>query len=478
MSIFGLFGKPNIEKLKAKRDVNGLIEALGYEKDEDIRKNAALALGDLDDSAAIDPLITALQDTYDVKVGVMQALAKMSHTRVLDYLMESLRNPNDRIQITAVEILNLKGWDPGMNEDGAFYWALRGNFRECLARGHLAVVPLIQLLNKEDFLIRRKEDLLSRRDIAETLGQIGDIRAVEPLIQLLQHEDLVIASFDYHQNYENRKKQIDAEEEHGLHLVILDRVIVALGQLGDVQAVKSLIGLLPKHPIFSQQVIAALVKLGTGAVESLIPLLNDEEWTIYTGVAKALGQIGDARAVEPLISQLKAETDDGSGSIDVRNGSIAKALGQIGDVRAVEPLIALLKYRNLSIDDIAMALGLIGDVRAVEPLIPLLKDGNSYLRQAVIVALGQIGDARAVTSLIPLLQDANHNVRIDVVVALGQIGDAQAVEPLIPLLKDYASKSIPHHLDKRVCDFVADTLRIIGTLEAQNALLNAGFDIA
>jgi len=321
MSIFGLFGKPNIEKLKAKRDVNGLIEALGYEKDEDIRKNAALALGDLDDSAAIDPLITALQDTYDVKVGVMQALAKMSHTRVLDYLMESLRNPNDRIQITAVEILNLKGWDPGMNEDGAFYWALRGNFRECLARGHLAVVPLIQLLNKEDFLIRRKEDLLSRRDIAETLGQIGD-------------------------------------------------------------------------------------------------------------------------------------------------------------VRAVEPLIALLKYRNLSIDDIAMALGLIGDVRAVEPLIPLLKDGNSYLRQAVIVALGQIGDARAVTSLIPLLQDTNHNVRIDVVVALGQIGDAQAVEPLIPLLKDYASKSIPHHLDKRVCDFVADTLRIIGTLEAQNALLNAGFDIA
>ncbi len=42
----GLFGPPNVEKLKEKRDMNGLIKALSYEKDAYIRLKAAKALCD------------------------------------------------------------------------------------------------------------------------------------------------------------------------------------------------------------------------------------------------------------------------------------------------------------------------------------------------------------------------------------------------------------------------------------------------
>ncbi len=61
MSILdGLFGPPNVEKLKAKGDVNGLIKASHYEKDYFVRMNAVDALGEIKDSSAIEPLIAAL----------------------------------------------------------------------------------------------------------------------------------------------------------------------------------------------------------------------------------------------------------------------------------------------------------------------------------------------------------------------------------------------------------------------------------
>jgi HEAT repeat protein len=54
-------GTPNIKKLAAKRDVQGLIQALGYKKDADIRKAAAKALSELQDIQAVMPLVAALK---------------------------------------------------------------------------------------------------------------------------------------------------------------------------------------------------------------------------------------------------------------------------------------------------------------------------------------------------------------------------------------------------------------------------------
>ncbi|MCC7162462.1 MAG: HEAT repeat domain-containing protein [Anaerolineae bacterium] len=50
-----LFGPPNIEKLKAKHDVNGLIKALGDQKNSDLRAKAAKALGEIHDTQAVGP---------------------------------------------------------------------------------------------------------------------------------------------------------------------------------------------------------------------------------------------------------------------------------------------------------------------------------------------------------------------------------------------------------------------------------------
>jgi len=69
--------KQDIEKMKAKRDVEGLMEAL---KDEYWRvgRYAAKALGNIEDSRAIEPLMEALNDgNSGVEKEAARALKKI-----------------------------------------------------------------------------------------------------------------------------------------------------------------------------------------------------------------------------------------------------------------------------------------------------------------------------------------------------------------------------------------------------------------
>jgi HEAT repeat protein len=78
MGLFGLF-KPNVWKMEAKGDVEGLIKALKH-RDYRVRKNAAWVLGDLKDVRAVEPLKRALKDKdYDVRKKAAEAIDKMKY---------------------------------------------------------------------------------------------------------------------------------------------------------------------------------------------------------------------------------------------------------------------------------------------------------------------------------------------------------------------------------------------------------------
>jgi HEAT repeat protein len=55
--------RPNPKVLEKQKNVKGLIKALCYMKDSNIRKAAARALGNIGDMTALDPLLSALVDT-------------------------------------------------------------------------------------------------------------------------------------------------------------------------------------------------------------------------------------------------------------------------------------------------------------------------------------------------------------------------------------------------------------------------------
>jgi HEAT repeat protein len=105
---------------------------------------------------------------------------------------------------------------------------------------------------------------------------------------------------------------------------------------------------------------------------------------------RALGQIRDPRAVDPLIATLKNDRHF------VRR-SAASALGEIKDSRAVEPLIAALQIDDQGMgvrSSAAWALGKIKDLRAIEPLIALLKDKRYHGQREAVTALKSITGAR------------------------------------------------------------------------------------
>jgi len=168
-------------------------------------------------------------------------------------------------------------------------------------------------------------------------------------------------------------------------------------------------------------------------VKGLIKALGyHKDWKardLRRAAAEALGEIGDARAVEPLIAALKDKDRE-------MRETAAKALGEIGDARAVEPLIAALKDRELyllgwnateapgkigtpvakpfiaAIDVCSVATEALVKIGApaVEPLIAALKDADPDFCSAATEALVKIG-APAVELLIAALKDADEGVR-------------------------------------------------------------------
>jgi HEAT repeat protein len=205
----------------------------------------------------------------------------------------------------------------------------------------------------------------------------------------------------------------------------------ALGALGDARAVEGLLVRLENEDGRVRVIAAwALGRIGDArAVEGLLMRLEGEDGSVRASAAGALGEIGDARAVEGLLARL--EDEDGR----VR-ASAAGALGEIGDVRAVEGLLARLEDEDGSVRASTVeALGQIGDARAVEGLLVRLEDEEVRVRYSAPYALGEIGDARAVEPLLARLEDEDEGMRGIVAYVLGKFGDARAVEPLLARLE-------------------------------------------
>jgi len=173
------------------------------------------------------------------------------------------------------------------------------------------------------------------------------------------------------------------------------------------------------------------------AVDVLLVHLRSPFAGTRQAAAEALGQIGDARAVDDLLACLGAKKENQEVRV-----TAAAALGQIGDARAVDDLLACLgaKKENQEVRvTAAAALGQIGDARAVDDLLACLgaKKENQEVRAAAAAALGQIGDARAVEGLLACLRakKEDQGVRRASAEALGQIGGKRPIAALRRLLE-------------------------------------------
>ncbi|CAD6492347.1 MAG: HEAT repeats [Candidatus Argoarchaeum ethanivorans] len=89
--------EPNVEELKEKNDVEGLINALEYRResvkmdDVVVRSHAAMALGEIRGERAVEPLIKALQDKkWDISYLAIEALGNIADPRAIEPIKQCI----------------------------------------------------------------------------------------------------------------------------------------------------------------------------------------------------------------------------------------------------------------------------------------------------------------------------------------------------------------------------------------------------
>ncbi len=171
-----------MEDLRKEKDLSGLIMALEH-SELDVRYKAVEALGDLQDSAAVPPLVTLLSgDQYSaIRWKSAEALAKIGKDSV-EPLIVLLGHPDEDVRWKAAialgEIGDVRAIDPliGLLSDPDRY--VKGRVAVALGMiGQPAVVPLIKALGEGDGSLRW--------GAAIALGRIRDPRAIIPLVRVL-----------------------------------------------------------------------------------------------------------------------------------------------------------------------------------------------------------------------------------------------------------------------------------------------------
>jgi HEAT repeat protein len=192
------------------------------------------------------------------------------------------------------------------------------------------------------------------------------------------------------------------------------------------------------------------------AVEVLIELTKYNLASVRSAASKALGNIGDKRAIQPLIALL-ADAD-----WQVYENA-QESLGKLGQP-AIEPLLVKLQDKDEKIRQrAATALANIGEI-AVTPLSQLLQSSDWQVRESVVIALGGIKHDSAAQILLGVLNDTNYKVRLAAVKSLGRIGNETSVEGLLNIL----TRSL-----ESTRKTAADELLKLHSEHAVNAVINA-----
>jgi HEAT repeat protein/CHAT domain-containing protein len=379
-------------------------EDRGRERGRDVVR----ALGRIRDSGSVTILMATVQNDPELRGEAARALGQIGDRRAVAVLLDALKHaPEDAAQALG-QLRDARAIEPLIAQLRRDSGLMRPVAEALTGFGPSVVPKLLEVATDQRTHVRVV--------IAHVLGNIGDDSALDDLIKLL-HDPRTGKTAAY-----------------------------ALGKLGNRKALEPLVGALEAPDEENQEDIGIdelFFSLYWSPIRANNPIARE---SLRSAAAWALGQLGDIRAVDPLISALGGRLKDRS---DVQR-EIVRALGVLGDVRAVEPLLTALNdtdYHGTVTAQIARSLARLGDARAVEPLIGLLEKWVPHglvdlygVSEACAEALGSLRDRKAVEPLLAIVAAKGPRSRssaFDAAVrALGQLGDVRAIQPLIEVIDE------------------------------------------
>lgn len=382
------------------RSVSDIIGSLSSD-DQDIRWRAAEALGGLGNSKAIGPLIECLRDSdRDMRKIASSSLAEIGRPAI-PALIATLADRSSFVRDGARSALADIGGDAVPELIKAMKKANPAELERIL---HI----LEDMADRSvDVLVKklRDQDPFIRTEIIRILGKTGNEDIIDPLTKAMGDPD--------------RDVRLAAA--------------TALGNFG-----KTVIGPVLKFAEKNQdhslyEVSLVLNRVCTGNSNEIIGALQSTFPEVRRIAARALGTAKSTSAVQHLIERLADENKL------VRESSVW-ALGEIGDPRALKPLIHELcdNSQEEQPPGVMWAIAKINDNSAGPPLVTALGDSAHFVRVRAATVLGMLRESRAVENLIALMSDPAPEVRCAAATALGSIGDVRA-EPHLLLAMDKTS---------------------------------------
>lgn len=141
------------------------------------------------------------------------------------------------------------------------------------------------------------------------------------------------------------------------------------------------------------QAVVRVAQRGFGVVQALISILGDFAKPGLAGVAKALGQIRDKRAI-PVLAQAAKMGDD-----DLRTAAVW-ALTQFHEPEVIPILLSEVERPHPLIQSyVANALGAIQDPRVLPALSKLALHPHREVAFQAAYALGEMGNPQAISAL-------------------------------------------------------------------------------
>lgn len=268
--------KPNVSKMEAKREVAPLIEVL-VDKNESLRLAAVEALGRIGDAQAIEPLSRALSDCETIAIAAVRSLREIGDARAVWWLSSAL---NSKFHRPTDDRYGMKIHSPAVRKAAA---NSLGQFS-----APRAVVALC--IASED----KDEDV--RVAVFKALATIGDMgpSAKRALSRGLSDERCSV-----------RKAAVEAIDKTGMSIDTCIQAPYAVVK-GDW---------------------TSAIALGSESIGILSVTVRDSSAgrRERQAAAKALGQLGDAKAADALASAMQSLDPE------VRDAAIV-SLSQIADM--------------------------------------------------------------------------------------------------------------------------------------------------
>ncbi|WP_169336403.1 HEAT repeat domain-containing protein [Archaeoglobus sulfaticallidus] len=307
-----LFGNQNVESLRIKGNVKGLIKLL-EDEDPEVRAGAADALSDFDKPEVISALINTLADkNREVRWRSAKSLERLCRDKT-DVLIQAFIDSKSIFQkVTLAYILGRLG-----DKKAIAPLAEAQNFGDKYVR-RASVIALGRIRDERSlyYLIQslKDPDADVRKRAVESIGRIGILNdeVKKTLLDSLKDE-----------NYEVRKASAKTIERLGLKLEDNEELALYLSAL--------MRG-------------AELILLGDKAIDALEIALKDEDWNIKKWASEVISDIGGDKAI--AILKKLAEDEDWT----VRY----HAVSALGRLKQIDLLIKHLDDPDPNVRDLAI----------------------------------------------------------------------------------------------------------------------------